>query len=159
MRRSSAAIVGVGSAAVLVIGWLAGSSRLTAEVPVAPSTRLPTPGVTPPPLDTRPSPVPIPTAVAPITTAYDGLLIETRYGTVQVQVVLTDGVITDVTAVKLPDSSDTSVEISARAAPVLREEVLAAQSAAVSNVSGATYTTQAYLGSVQSALDAAGFTG
>jgi uncharacterized protein with FMN-binding domain len=39
---------------------------------------------------------------------------------------------------------------------VLHDEVLASQSANVSNVSGATYTTQAYLSSVQSALDQAG---
>jgi uncharacterized protein with FMN-binding domain len=41
----------------------------------------------------------------------------------------------------------------------VRSEVLTAQSARVSNISGATYTTQAYLQSLQSALDAAGFTG
>ena len=40
---------------------------------------------------------------------------------------------------------------------MLRQEVVAAQSAHVSNVSGATYTSQAYLSSVQSALDQAGF--
>lgn len=69
---------------------------------------------------------------------------------------VTDGTISDVTALKLTDHDGKSVQISNRAAPVLREEVLAAQSASVSNVSGATYTTQAYLTSVQSALDQAG---
>jgi uncharacterized protein with FMN-binding domain len=48
------------------------------------------------------------------------------------------------------------VQISNRAAPILRDEVLAAQSASVANVSGATYTTRAYLSSLQSALDQAG---
>ncbi|TFC47267.1 FMN-binding protein [Cryobacterium sp. TMT2-10] len=159
MRRLSTAIVGVGSVAVLVVGWLAGSNRFTDDVPVAPSTRLPTTTPTSPPSDSGPSAVPSPTEAVPLATAYDGQLIETKYGTVQVRVVFTDGVITDVVALKLTDTSETSVEISARAAPILREEVLAAQSAAVSNVSGATYTSQGYLGSVQSALDAAGFTG
>ena len=49
------------------------------------------------------------------------------------------------------------MQISNRAAPVLRSEVLAAQSARVQNVSGATYTTGGYLQSLQSALDQAGF--
>ena len=43
-----------------------------------------------------------------------------------------------------------------RAEPILRAEVLAAQSADVSMVSGATYTSRAYLTSLQSALDQAG---
>ena len=89
----------------------------------------------------------------------DGAVIDTKYGTVQVQVVILEQVITDVIAVKLTDSSATSVEISARAAPILRDEVLAAQSAQVDVISSATYTSEAYLTSLQSALDAVGFTG
>jgi uncharacterized protein with FMN-binding domain len=158
MRTSSAVIVGLGSAAVLIMGWLAGSTRIADETPVATPrpNRSPIPTPTPTPV---PGPGPVPTQAVPVTAAYDGQIIDTKYGTVRVRVVLTDGVISDVSALKLTDSSDSSVEISARAAPILREEVLAAQSADVSNVSGATYTSQAYLGSVQSALDAAGFTG
>jgi uncharacterized protein with FMN-binding domain len=83
----------------------------------------------------------------------DGAVIDTKYGTVQVQAVLTDGVLVDVIALKLTDSGETSVTISANAAPILREEVLAAQSTAVANVSGATYTSEAYLSSLQAALD------
>ncbi len=161
MRRSSAVIVGVGSAAVLVAGWLAGSTRFAVEVPGTPATRLPT-AHTEPPTDAETSPPPTPTEAVPaepVVATFDGQVIETKYGTVQVRVVLTDGMITDVSALTLTDSSESSVEISARAAPILREEVLAAQSALVNNVSGATYTTQAYLGSLQWALDAAGFTG
>jgi uncharacterized protein with FMN-binding domain len=159
MRRSSALIVGAASASILVVGWLAGASRFSDDVPVAPSTRLPTELPTSTQPDAGSSPRPTPTDVVPVVAAYDGQVIETKYGNVQVRIVLTDGAITDLVALALTDSSDTSVELSARAAPILREEVLAAQSALVSNVSGATYTTQAYLGSVQSALDAAGFPG
>jgi len=107
----------------------------------------------------RPRQPPTPTPVEPVVAVHDGQVIDTRYGTVQVRVVITGDVITEVSALTLTDSSDTSVAISARAAPILREEVLAAQSAAVTNVSGATYTSEAYLTSVQSALDAAGFSG
>lgn len=88
---------------------------------------------------------------------YTGDSIETRFGAVQVSITVSGGAITDVTALQLTDHDSKSVQISNRAAPLLREEVLAAQSANVSNVSGATYTARAYLASVQSALDQAGF--
>lgn len=86
-----------------------------------------------------------------------GTLQNTRYGNVQVQVVITAGKITDVVALHLTDDGGRSVQISNRAAPILRSEILTAQSANVANVSGATYTTKAYLLSAQSALDQAGF--
>jgi uncharacterized protein with FMN-binding domain len=76
-----------------------------------------------------------------------------------VQVVISGGQITDVVATKLTDADRKSMQISNRAAPILQQEVLASQSASVSNVSGATYTTRAYLQSLQAALDAASFTG
>lgn len=87
---------------------------------------------------------------------YTGAAASTRWGDVQVAVTISGGVITDVTALQLTDADGKSVQISNRAAPILREEVIAAQSADVANVGGATYTTQAYLTSVQSALDQAG---
>lgn len=81
----------------------------------------------------------------------------TRYGIVQVQATITDGKITDVTALAYPDRERRDVEINEQAIPELRNQVLAAQSANVQGVSGATYTTEGYLTSLQSALDAAGF--
>lgn len=80
----------------------------------------------------------------------------TAYGDVQVKITVSAGKITDVTALHLTDSSGRSVQISNRAAPVLRDEVLAAQSSSVQMVSGATYTSEGYLTSLQSALDQAG---
>ena len=82
-----------------------------------------------------------------------------RYGTVQVKAVISGGKITDVVAVKLTDADPRSVDISNQVAPLLKEEVVSAQSANVTNISGGTYTTQAYLQSLQSALDQAGFKG
>ncbi len=88
---------------------------------------------------------------------YVGSVVSTRFGNVQVQVTLVGGAITEVTPLMLTDDDRKSVQISNRAAPILREEVIASQSANVSNVGGATYTTRAYLSSLQSALDLAGF--
>lgn len=87
---------------------------------------------------------------------YTGASASTRFGDVQVQVTVSGGRITDVTALHLTDADGRSVQISNRAAPILRDEVLSAQSANVQMVSGATYTSEAYLTSLQSALDQAG---
>jgi uncharacterized protein with FMN-binding domain len=86
---------------------------------------------------------------------YTGASEQTRFGNVQVKVTISGGKITEVTALHLTDQEQRSVQISNYAAPILRQEVLASQSASVSNVNGATYTTDGYLASVQSALDQA----
>lgn len=144
MRRSSAVILATVSSVTLGVAWAAGSGVWQPAPTVAP--------VTPPTADPSAT-----GSAAPMTV--DGAVIDTKYGTVQVQVVILDQIITDVIALKLTDSSAESIEISARAAPILRDEVLAAQSAEVDVVSSATYTSEAYLTSLQSALDAVGFTG
>jgi uncharacterized protein with FMN-binding domain len=101
------------------------------------------------------------TTAAPVATAgnlldgtVDGAAIATRWGTVQVQVTIAGGAITDVTAIQLPSGDHHSADISARVEPVLRSSALAVQSAEVDVVSGATYTSIAYAQSLQAALDA-----
>jgi len=88
---------------------------------------------------------------------YDGTQVQTRFGTVQVRVTIQDGKITEVTPLQLTDAERKSAQISSRAAPILRSEVLQAQSANVQTVGGATVTSDAYLTSLQAALDAANF--
>ena len=86
---------------------------------------------------------------------YAGSVVQTRFGSVQVQITVQAGKITDVTALQLTDAERRSVQISNQAAPLLRDEVLQAQSANVQTISGATVTSDAYLNSLQAALDAA----
>lgn len=86
---------------------------------------------------------------------FTGDAIPMKFGPVQVAVTYTDGVITDVTAVDYPNTNRKDRVINARALPVLQTEVLQAQSADVNSVSGATYTSHAYLTSLQAAIDAA----
>ena len=74
-----------------------------------------------------------------------------RHGIVQVQVVLTNGSITDVRVLRAPDTNPTE-----NALPTLREEALTAQSADIDTVSGATMTSEAYAESLQAALDGKG---
>ncbi|MEO7121557.1 MAG: FMN-binding protein [Lacisediminihabitans sp.] len=88
---------------------------------------------------------------------YKGSVVDTPYGTVQVSATISGGKLSQVTALKLTDDGGRSVEISREAVPILRSEVLKAQSANVDSVSGATYTTQGYLTSLQAALDSAHF--
>jgi uncharacterized protein with FMN-binding domain len=97
---------------------------------------------------------PPPAVSAPVVVVGTGPVVPNRYGPVQVQVTLTDGKITDATALKLP-SGGQSGQISRFAGPRLGQEALAAQSAQVDTVSGATYTSDSYRASLQSALDAA----
>ncbi|MHA7223285.1 FMN-binding protein [Arthrobacter sp. RHLT1-20] len=86
---------------------------------------------------------------------FAGSVVQTRFGTVQVQITVTAGAISDVTALKLTDDERKSVQISNRAAPLLRAAVIKAQSAKVQTIGGATVTSVAYLSSLQAAIDAA----
>jgi uncharacterized protein with FMN-binding domain len=85
----------------------------------------------------------------------EGDAIPTRYGAVQVQLTLRGRRIVDVVVLKDPDDLQRSREIDADALPKLRAQLLAAQSAQIDGVAGATYTSQGYRQSVQSALDLA----
>ncbi|WIJ46749.1 FMN-binding protein [Curtobacterium citreum] len=87
---------------------------------------------------------------------FTGTAAETRYGPVQVQVTVSGGKLTDVQALQLTNRDGRSVAISQQAAPILRQEALQAQSARIQAVSGATYTSEGYTTSLQSALDQAG---
>ncbi|MER6525148.1 FMN-binding protein [Streptomyces sp. NPDC001508] len=81
---------------------------------------------------------------------------QTRWGPVQVRVTVRGGRLTDVTAVACPQDNPRDQQINAYALPQLRQEALAAQSAQIDTVSGATYTSDGYRQSLQSALDSAG---
>ncbi|MDQ8046818.1 MAG: FMN-binding protein [Patulibacter sp.] len=87
---------------------------------------------------------------------FTGDATQTRYGPVQVRITVAGGKITDVTALQLTDHDGRSVQISQQAAPILRQEALAAQSASIQAVSGATFTSEGYTTSLQSAIDKAG---
>jgi uncharacterized protein with FMN-binding domain len=88
--------------------------------------------------------------------AFAGPVVSTRWGTVQVEITVEGGQLTDVVALQLPDGDRRSASISSRVEPTLRSQALSAQSAAIDGVSGATYTSTAYARSLQAALDGAG---
>ena len=86
---------------------------------------------------------------------YTGATATNKWGPVQVQITVAGGKITEVVALQTPTNDRKSVSINARATPTLASEVLSAQSANIDTVSGATYTSDSYKVSLQSAIDLA----
>lgn len=80
----------------------------------------------------------------------------TQWGPVQVQLAVSGSTITNVTILQYPDSNGRDVQIANYSLPKLIQETLDTQSASISMVSGATYTSNGYKESLQSALDQAG---
>jgi uncharacterized protein with FMN-binding domain len=85
-----------------------------------------------------------------------GDTVHTRWGPVQVQITTDNGSITAVQVVQYPSENGKDVAINNYALPILVDETLAAQSAEIDMVSGATVTSVGYTDSLQSALDQAG---
>jgi uncharacterized protein with FMN-binding domain len=86
---------------------------------------------------------------------FTGNPISTQYGTMQVAAVISNGTLTDIKLLQETDGGH-SHRIDDAAIPVLKSAALAAHSAKIDIVSGATYTSQGYAQSLQSALDKAG---
>jgi uncharacterized protein with FMN-binding domain len=100
-----------------------------------------------------------PTSSAPKTSApagksgtFTGPAVNTQYGEVQVSITVSNGKITNANG-SLPQGGDS---IAQNAIGQLNPEVLTAQSANIQAVSGATYTSQGYVGSLQQAVNEAG---
>jgi len=87
----------------------------------------------------------------------NGSVAQTRWGPVQVQITIAGGRIANVVVLQQPNGNRRDVEINSYAVPQLNQEVLAAQSANINTVSGATVTSDGYVESLQAALDAAHF--
>ena len=95
------------------------------------------------------------TAKRPSTVTVNGPAVDTAYGLVQVQVRLQGHRIVSAKAIDYPMGTGQDRAINSYAIPVLQHETVAAQSARVDTVSGATYTSDGYRRSLQAALDAA----
>jgi uncharacterized protein with FMN-binding domain len=154
MRRSLPVVLATVLGLVLLLSFhtspesaLVTSPSAGAASTSAPSSTAPA-GSGPPP--TTPSGS---TQSAPAT--YTGSVVTNRYGPVQVRITAAGTRLTDVTALELPSDRAHSQRLSARAGPILRTEALRAQSARVDVVSGATFTSESYAQSLQSALDQA----
>lgn len=161
------------SAGILLIGWLAAAGHglgfeseaeddVAADSSTTSTSPDPQPGTTvQPPGKGAGASAPSQASSAPTTAvgdyadgSYTGTEEFHRFGSVTVTVTITNGVISEVADVTTA-ADQHSQSIAARAIPALRSRVLTAQSADVDTISGATLTSDAYLGSLQAALDEA----
>ncbi len=160
-RSKTAAIIA--SAGVLAAGWQLGTAggqtvtaattnpTTTVTVTATPSTTTTTPTTTTPATTTTD---PSSTGETYTDGTFTGATSTNRYGSETVTVTISNGQIAEVST-QSQVYEQRSQRYVDRAVPVLRQEVLAANSADVSMVSGATYTSRSYLSSLQSALDQA----
>ncbi len=177
MRTTSAFITGAATASLIAIGWNIGQAGLAAEnvdttstassdhtattdtTQATESTNTATDSTTDTSTTDTSTSTETTTAAAGTDGTFVGDTVQTRFGPMQVQVVISGGAITDVQTLQFPSNDRKSVQINEQAIPILLAEVLDIQSADITNISRATYTSQSYKQSLQSALDAAGYTG
>ena len=86
---------------------------------------------------------------------YDGDAIKFKFGTAQVEIVVSGGVITEVKALKLPTAGGYTKRVTTFFQTDIPARVVADQGWKISNVGGATYTSRAYSQSLQSAINQA----
>jgi predicted ferric reductase/uncharacterized protein with FMN-binding domain len=160
-RSLWALLLVLGAAVAAVVAWL-----ITAATASVPRTTLASTSKSSPVPTTQPTAVPavVPTAkaaAAPKPTAaavaktpngqYAGSIVTEQYGAVQATIVTTNGKITNV-LISAPQDNPRSAGINQQAVPILKSETLQAQSASINSVSGATFTSNAYIQSLQAAL-------
>ncbi len=143
----------VASAAVLVVGWELGTASASSTVGTTTGTA--SAGTATAASGGAASASAAGTTATGKTGSYTGETVSYRYGRITVTAVLSNGKLTDVTANVVSDGQGRSNSINSQALPIIKSRVLAANSSDVQTVSGATYTTTAYLTSLQSALDKA----
>jgi uncharacterized protein with FMN-binding domain len=96
------------------------------------------------------APSPSPTSIT-----VNGGVADTMYGPMQVQVTVRGNQILSAHAIVYPQGGGRDQQINSQAIPQLDQETVQTQSAQIDTVSGATYTSDGYRRSLQSALDAA----
>ncbi|WP_329500515.1 FMN-binding protein [Kitasatospora herbaricolor] len=117
----------------------------------------PAPAATSAPAVSAPAPsAPSAQATTGASRSVTGDAANTRYGAVQVKVTLDGSRISKIDVIRYPNRDRRDQEINSFALPQLNQEAITAQSAHIDAVSGATYTSDGYTRSLQSALDQAG---
>jgi uncharacterized protein with FMN-binding domain len=161
-KRAIAAIVTTALGLALLFSFKTPAETASA---LGPGQAVVTPGSSTGGTTATPSPIAgatrVPTSTAAPTKAaskgngtFTGSVVQNPFGQVQVQITMAAGKITAVTAVQLPTHGRSGF-ISQDVAPILQSEALSAQSSSIDLVSGATYTSEAYAQSLQSAIDKA----
>jgi uncharacterized protein with FMN-binding domain len=87
---------------------------------------------------------------------YDGDAVNFKFGTAQVEIVVSGGVITEVKALQLPTGGGYTKRVTTFFQTQIPSRIVADQGWKISSVGGATYTSRAYSQSLQSAISKAG---
>ncbi len=156
-KRAIAAIVTTALGLALLFSFKTPAESASA---LGPTQAVVTPGTSASPAQvagaTRvPTSTPAPTKAATTSKGngtFTGSVVQNPFGQVQVQITMVSGKITAVTALQLPTHGRSGF-ISQDVGPILQGEALSAQSSNIDLVSGATYTSEAYAQSLQSAID------
>jgi uncharacterized protein with FMN-binding domain len=154
MRRVFLAFLSTAAALVLVLSYKTHGSSSLATPPAAVSSAAPSTSTTT--TTTTSSSAKTKAKTATTTTTVTGDSVETRYGPVQVQIKVTSGKVVSATAIDYPTNDPRDQQINSYAIPALNQEAVSAGSANIDMVSGATFTSDGYIQSLQSALDKAG---
>lgn len=156
MGRVFLAIAGTAVCLALLLSF---KSRSTAGPPPAPAIQnVPTHSSRPATSKSRPAAASSsrPGNPGSTTATVAGNVMQTIYGPIQVTIRVKHGKITAASVPVYPNGSPHDQQVNSYALPQLIQETIAADSANISAVSGATYTSQGYIGSLQSAIDKAG---
>jgi uncharacterized protein with FMN-binding domain len=154
MRRVALAIVSTLAALVMILSF---KTHATTSATTTPPAAITSTGTESGSTSSTPTPTPSSKSSSSSTSTrtVTGTAADTRFGPVQVRVTVTNGTITSVTAVDYPSGSSRDAQINSYAIPALNREALAANSANIDMISGATFTSEGYITSLQSALDQA----
>ena len=156
MRRVILAIVTTAAALVLLLSFKTHTQSAAPGTSPAAALGSPTPGGTGGNADAGSASAGTPATGGGQGKTVTGKAWPTVYGPVQVRITVAGGRITAASAVEYPVNTPRDEQINAFAIPQLNKEAVAAGSAKIDAVSGATYTSGGYIGSLQSALDKAG---
>ncbi len=159
---------------MLAAGWRVGNLPIPSVALADPASGQVSAGASPSPTSAAPASAPGPSSTAATTSAgapaapapapaptgptgvFVGPAVGTFYGTMQVQLAINNGEITQVQPLVVGLGDGTSRRINASAVPQLQQRVLASQTWNVAYVSGASYTSQGVLASVKGAMAKAG---
>ena len=149
--------------ALIASGCVIGVGGILLITPTAifnPSTGLSTPTALPTTSTATPKATSTKKATTPATTGksgtFAGAAYNNQFGTVQVQITVVNGKITAAKALQYPNQDYQSKKINTQAVPYLIQETLTAQSANISGVGGASYTSGSWKQSLASAIAKAG---
>ncbi|HEX5332884.1 MAG TPA: FMN-binding protein [Cellulomonas sp.] len=157
MKRIVIAVLSTISGLVLLFSYPTSTNRsVTADTAPAAGTGTTTGAAA---AGTAAAAAPSAAAAAPAAAAksgtFTGSTVQTRWGPVQVQIVVANGKVTSADAIQYPSGNGNDQRINSYAIPILNAEAVKASSAKIDMVSGATVTSTGYLKSLQNAIDQA----